>query len=100
MPCLIWQDVPQQRDECDQFPDDESRRNSRLEVSALAANYTFAVVVDTVDNIPKNGAAYGVNVFTTVCTALLVPFTVLCATFLAVTAVFFDTCRAVRTGPA
>jgi hypothetical protein len=44
---------------------------------------------------------YGVgSAFTTVCTALLVPFTVLCATFLAVIAVFFATCLAVRTGPA
>jgi len=37
---------------------------------------------------------------TTVWTALLVPFTVLCATFFAVIAVFFATCLAVRTGPA
>jgi hypothetical protein len=43
---------------------------------------------------------YGVNVYTTVCTALLVPFTTLCATFLAVIAVFFATFLAVRTGPA
>jgi hypothetical protein len=41
-----------------------------------------------------------VNVLTTVCTALLVPFTVLCATFLAVIAVLFATFLAVRTGPA
>ena len=34
------------------------------------------------------------------CTALLVPFTTLCATFLAVIAVFFATCLAVRAGPA
>jgi len=46
------------------------------------------------------GLDYGVNVLTTVCTALLVPFTVLCATFLAVIAVFFATVLAVRTGPA
>jgi hypothetical protein len=39
-------------------------------------------------------------VWTTVCTALLVPFTVLCATFFAVIAVFFVTFLAVRTGPA
>lgn len=43
---------------------------------------------------------YGVKKLTTVCTALLVPFTVLCATFLAVIAVCFATCLAVRTGPA
>jgi hypothetical protein len=46
------------------------------------------------------GFDYGVNVLTTVCTALLVPFTALCATFLAVIAVFFATFLAVRTGPA
>jgi len=46
------------------------------------------------------GFDYGVNVLTTVCTALLVPFTVLCATFFAVIAVSFATCLAVRTGPA
>ena len=43
---------------------------------------------------------YGVILFTTVCTALRVPFTVLWATFLAVIAVFFATFLAVRTGPA
>src|SRR5438552_17903437 len=43
---------------------------------------------------------YGVNVLTTVCTALLVPFTVLCATFFAVIAVLFATFLAVRTGTA
>jgi hypothetical protein len=43
---------------------------------------------------------YGVKIFTTVCTALLVPFTVLCATFFAVIAVLFATFLAVRTGPA
>jgi hypothetical protein len=43
---------------------------------------------------------YGVNVLTTVCTALLVPFTALCATFFAVIAVPFATFLAVRTGPA
>src|SRR5205809_4592403 len=43
---------------------------------------------------------YGVNVLTTVCTALLVPFTALCATFLVVIAVFFPAFLAVRTGPA
>ena len=48
----------------------------------------------------KNVAVYRVKKLTTVCTALLVPFTVLCATFFAVIAVFFATCRAVRTGPA
>ena len=37
---------------------------------------------------------------TTVCTALRVPFTVLCATFFAVITVFFATFLAVRTGPA
>ena len=46
------------------------------------------------------GFDYGVNVLTTVCTALLVPFTVLCATFFAVIAVLFATFLAVRTGPA
>ena len=45
-------------------------------------------------------STYGVKVLTTVCTALLVPFTVLCATFFAVIAVFFATFLAVRTGPA
>jgi hypothetical protein len=49
---------------------------------------------------PKVSSAYGVKKPTTVWTALLVPFTVLCATFLAVIAVFFATCLAVRTGPA
>jgi hypothetical protein len=60
---------------------------------------------------PKLSSAYGVKKLTTVCTALLVPFTVLCATFLAVTAVLcatflavtaesLATWRAVRTGPA
>ena len=44
--------------------------------------------------------AYGVKISTTVCTALRVPFTVLCATFFAVIAVFFATFVAVRTGPA
>jgi len=39
-------------------------------------------------------------VLTTVCTALLVPFTVLWATFFAVIAVLFATFLAVRTGPA
>ena len=46
------------------------------------------------------GFDYGVNVLTTVCTALLVPFTTLCATFFAVIAVLFATFLAVRTGPA
>ena len=45
-------------------------------------------------------SAYGVKNPTTVWTALLVPFTVLCATFFAVIAVSFATCLAVRTGPA
>jgi len=49
---------------------------------------------------PKVSSAYGVKKPTTVWTALLVPFTVLCATFFAVIAVFFATCLAVRTGPA
>ena len=44
--------------------------------------------------------AYRVTLSTTVCTALLVPFTVLCATFFAVIAVLFATFLAVRTGPA
>ena len=43
---------------------------------------------------------YGVNAYTTVCTALLVPLTTLCATFLAVIALFFATFFAVLTGPA
>jgi hypothetical protein len=47
-----------------------------------------------------NVTAYGVKKLTTVWTARLVPFTVLCATFLAVIAVFLATCLAVRTGPA
>jgi len=52
--------------------------------------------------LPKSSApsGYGVTLLTTVCTALLVPFTTLWATFLAVTAVFFATYLAVRTGPA
>jgi hypothetical protein len=41
-----------------------------------------------------------VNVLTTVWTALLVPLTVLCATFFAVIAVLLATFLAVRTGPA
>jgi xanthine/uracil/vitamin C permease (AzgA family) len=53
-----------------------------------------------IDQTPKNASVYGVNMLTTVCTALLVPFTVLCATFFAVIAVSLATCRAVRTGPA
>jgi hypothetical protein len=44
--------------------------------------------------------AYGVKIATTVCTARLVPFTALCATFFAVIAVPFATFLAVRTGPA
>lgn len=44
------------------------------------------------------GFDYRVNVYTTVRAALLVPFTTLCATFLAVMAVSFATFRAVRTG--
>jgi len=51
-------------------------------------------------SLKHQSLGYGVNVLTTVCTALRVPFTVLCATFLAVMAVFFATCFAVRTGPA
>src|SRR5262249_31021100 len=50
--------------------------------------------------IPIRGFDYGVNVLTTVCTALRVPFTVLCTTFFAVIAVLFATFLAVRTGPA
>ena len=45
-------------------------------------------------------ATYRVSVPTTVCTALLVPFTTLCPTFLAVSAVLFVTLAAVLTGPA
>jgi hypothetical protein len=48
----------------------------------------------------RRAGDYGVTLFTTVCTALRVPFTVLWATFLAVIAVFFATFLAVRTGPA
>jgi hypothetical protein len=51
-------------------------------------------------NSPKGASDYGVSVSTTVCTALVVPFTALCATFLAVFAVLFATFLAVRTGPA
>ena len=58
------------------------------------------VAAKTLPESQAPGFDYGVNVLTTVCTALLVPFTVLCATFLAVIAVFFATCLAVRTGPA
>jgi hypothetical protein len=43
---------------------------------------------------------YGVNVLTTVCTALLVPFTTLWPTFLAVCTLPFATFFAVLTGPA
>ena len=50
--------------------------------------------------IAIGGLDYRVTLSTTVCTALLVPLTVLCATFFAVIAVFFATFRAVRTGPA
>jgi hypothetical protein len=53
----------------------------------------------TLDNALTNAWRYGVNIFTTVCTARLVPFTVLCATFLAVIAELFATFLAVRTGP-
>jgi len=45
------------------------------------------------------GFDYGVNVLTTVCTALLVPFTALCAAFFAVIAVLCATFFAVRAGP-
>jgi hypothetical protein len=51
-------------------------------------------------NSPKGASDYGVSVSTTVWTALVVPFTALCATFLAVFAVLFATFLAVRTGPA
>ena len=50
--------------------------------------------------IPIRGFDYGVTAWTTVWTALLVPLTVLCATFLAVITVPFATFLAVRTGPA
>jgi hypothetical protein len=53
-----------------------------------------------VQKAAKIPLAYGVKISTTVCTALLVPFTVLCATFFAVIAVLFATFLAVRTGPA
>jgi hypothetical protein len=45
------------------------------------------------------GFDYGVNVLTTVCTDLLVPFTALCAAFFAVIAVLCATFFAVRAGP-
>jgi len=48
----------------------------------------------------KNYLTYRVKVLTTVCTALLVPFTTLCPTFSAVCAVLFATFAAVWTGPA
>ena len=50
--------------------------------------------------IPPRGFDYGVTARTTVWTALLVPLTVLCATFLAVITVPFATFLAVWTGPA
>ena len=65
---------------------------------AARAKRTSALI--TLDQTPKNASVYGVNILTTVCTALLVPFTVLCATFFAVIAVSFATFLAVRTGPA
>ena len=48
----------------------------------------------------ENWRAYGVNVLTTVCTALLVPLTTLWPTFLAVCTLLFATFFAVLTGPA
>src|SRR5207248_7103212 len=45
-------------------------------------------------------STYRASVSTTVCTALLVPFTTLCPTFLAVFAVLFATLAAVWTEPA
>jgi hypothetical protein len=56
--------------------------------------------INALYNSPKGASDYGVSVSTTVCTALRVPFTALCATFLAVLAVLFATFLAVRTGPA
>jgi hypothetical protein len=50
--------------------------------------------------VPSSAVDYRVNVWTTVCTALRVPFTTLCATFFPVIAVLFATFFAVRTGPA
>src|SRR5438045_784642 len=99
MRCLIRRDVPQQRDVANFLttsPAGIALRSWRH----LRQTTRLLLWSAPLTTIPKNAAAYGVNVFTTVCTALLVPFTVLCATFLAVTAVFFATCRAVRTGPA
>jgi hypothetical protein len=58
------------------------------------------VAAKTLPESQAPGFDYGVNVYTTVCTALLVPFTTLCATFFAVIAVPFATFLAVRTGPA
>jgi hypothetical protein len=61
-------------------------------------------VIETREQVQRAigiASTYGVgSVSTTVCTALLVPFTVLCATFLAVLTVLFATFLAVRTGPA
>ena len=48
----------------------------------------------------ENWCAYGVNVLTTVYTALLVPLTTLWPTFLAVCTLLFATFFAVLTGPA
>ena len=58
------------------------------------------VAAKTLPESQAPGFDYGVNVLTTVRTALLVPFTAVCATFLAVIAVFFATFLAVRAGPA
>ncbi len=80
--------------------------NSRIKSSAdvqnspLCTSTQVSVGGSRGPKSPKVSSAYGVKKPTTVCTALLVPFTVLCATFLAVIAVFFATCLAVRTGPA
>ena len=48
----------------------------------------------------RTALVYGVTLWTTVCTALRVPLTTLCATFFAVFAELFATVFAVLTGPA
>jgi hypothetical protein len=72
-------------------------------VFRLIARHLIDSRMPAAKGLPKSQAPafdYGVNVLTTVCTALLVPFTALCATFFAVIAVLFATFLAVRTGPA
>jgi hypothetical protein len=76
--------------------------NGRIRMGRYVQNpcaRTYAPATTVLYN-SLNCLDYGVNVLTTVCTALLVPFTALCATFFAVIAVLFATFLAVRTGPA